>query len=128
MVVAHNCGHGLQIRAIALKNILLIRAIGARFAIKNKCSLKGIIDYEIAKKLGKNEFIIPIYYPKDSFLSERDASMNNYSKIAIDTKNNTKKYIEENTNRSIMVEEITTKSGFYGNLTTTKAYKIKFFK
>ena len=27
MVVAHHCGHGLQIRAIALKNILLIRAI-----------------------------------------------------------------------------------------------------
>ena len=33
-----------------------------KFATDNKCSLKGIIDYEIAKKRKKREFYIPVYY------------------------------------------------------------------
>ena len=32
-----------------------------KFASNNKFSLKGIIDYEIAKKRGNREFYIPVY-------------------------------------------------------------------
>ena len=34
------------------------------FVAKHKISMKGIIDYEIAKKLGKKEFYIPVFYAK----------------------------------------------------------------
>lgn len=32
------------------------------FVSKNKCSMKGIIDFEIAKQRNKKEFYIPVFY------------------------------------------------------------------
>lgn len=61
----------------------------------NKCSLKGIIDYEIAKKRGKREFYIPVYYasPKRG-LASADALFNaNYLKSAKEAKEFTIKYM-----------------------------------
>lgn len=45
-----------------------------KFATDNKCSLKGIIDYEIAKKRGKKVFYIPVFYSSPTrFFASLDA-------------------------------------------------------
>jgi hypothetical protein len=45
-----------------------------KFATDNKCSLRGIIDYEIAKKRGRKEFFIPVFYSSPTrFFASGDA-------------------------------------------------------
>ena len=47
------------------------------FVAKNKCSMKGIIDFEIAKQRNKKEFYIPVFYSSPlRFLASGDAVFN----------------------------------------------------
>lgn len=81
-----------------------------RFASKQKCSMKGIIDYEIAKKLNKKVVYVPVFYSESiRVLASGDAVLNtNYLKIAKDVVENTKKYLIEQgvSVNNIKVEEI----------------------
>lgn len=68
------------------------------FAQKIPCSMKGIIDFEIAKFRKKQEVYIPVFYSKASrVLASGDAVYNSdylaNAKIVVE---NTKKYIKEN--------------------------------
>lgn len=68
-----------------------------KFAVKNNCSLKGIIDYEIAVKRCKKEVFIPVYYSKiNRFFASADAVYNSdYLDTATQVLENTKKYLKE---------------------------------
>ncbi len=68
------------------------------FVSKNKCSMKGIIDFEIARKRNKKEFYIPVFYSSPSrILASGDAVFNtDYLGSAEEAKNNTIKYLKEN--------------------------------
>ena len=63
----------------------------------NKCSLKGIIDYEIAKKKGVTKFYIPVFYSKPSRIAASyDALINSdYYNIALDVVEKKKLYIAQ---------------------------------
>ncbi|PWS28677.1 hypothetical protein DHW03_02185 [Pedobacter yonginense] len=65
------------------------------FAKSERASLKGIIDYEIAKKLGAQEVYIPIFYAKSYMLiAMADAKwLTDYSAIAKKALALTQKYI-----------------------------------
>jgi len=67
----------------------------AKFATENQCSLKGIIDYEIAKKRGKKEFYIPVFYssPKRFFASGDSVLNSDYLQAAEDAKTRTISYM-----------------------------------
>ena len=75
-----------------------------------KPSMKGIIDYEIAKKLNEKVFYVPVFYASgDRLLALADATvMTDYLKVAKDVVNNTKKYLTEQgiSANDIKVEEI----------------------
>lgn len=75
-----------------------------------KPSLKGIIDYEIAKKLNKKTFYVPVFYASgDRFLAALDANvLTNYLQVAENVVSTTKNYlIEQGISASdINVEEI----------------------
>ena len=99
------------------------------YASKNKSKLKGIIDYEIAKKLNKNYFIVPVFYAGDLFFANIDKLLfTDYMKEAKDAKDNALKYIQSiSPNAKIEVIEIKgnmnlNSSCFYNTL----AYKIYF--
>ena len=80
-----------------------------RFASSNTCSLKGIIDYEISKKLNRDYVVIPAYYASiaDYAAYIDDAVLNDYSEIAKAVKDKTIKYIRDIDNKQILrVEEI----------------------
>lgn len=66
-----------------------------KFATDNKCSLKGIIDYEIAKKRGKKEFYIPVFYssPTRFFASGDAVAKSDYLQGAKDAKTLTISYM-----------------------------------
>lgn len=67
-----------------------------RFAIINKCSLKGIIDYEIAKIRKQNTIYVPLFYADGRILASIDeAIITNYEKVAIDATQYTIKYLTE---------------------------------
>ncbi len=97
---------------------------------KEKPSMKGIIDYEIAKFLGKKEIYIPVYYANSPrILASVDGIKTNYLQIAKNVLELTKKYIVEQgvPSNNIMVEEINNwinpkinRGGFY----VTEAFKI----
>lgn len=98
-----------------------------------KPSMKGIIDYEIAKFLGNNHFYIPVYYADGRFLASVDAVQTDYLQIAQNVKNLSIKYIKEQgiLNESIKIEEIknwfkpkVNKNGFF----VIEAFKITFKK
>jgi len=106
-----------------------------RFATENKCSLKGIIDYEIAKKRGKREFYIPVFYSNSIRIaaSADESFSTNYLKNAKEARSFAIKYMieEANNSGSPEVEEITSllniKVSRFGNLFHyTKAYKLNF--
>jgi hypothetical protein len=82
----------------------------ARFASKQKCSLKGIIDYEITKKLNKKTVYVPVFYSESiRVLASGDAIiMTNYLQTAKDIVENTKKYLIEQgiSANNIKIEEI----------------------
>lgn len=98
--------------------------------INKKPSMKGIIDYEIAKFLGKKEIYIPVYYANSPrILASIDGIKTNYLQIAKNVLELTKKYIVEQgvPSNNIMVEEINNWinpkiniGGFY----VTEAFKI----
>lgn len=66
-----------------------------KFATDNKCSLKGIIDYEIAKKRGKREFYIPVFYssPTRFFASGDSVLKSDYLQGAKEAKTLTISYM-----------------------------------
>lgn len=96
------------------------------FASSNKCSLKGIIDYEIAKKLGKKTFYIPVFYSTQSrAVAYMEAVfLTNYLQVAKNAVKKTKEYLLQQ-GITVDVQEINgplkrTKEGVF----TTLAYKI----
>jgi len=107
-----------------------------KFATDNKCSLKGIVDYEIAKKKGKREFYIPVFYSSPTrLLASADSTFNtNYLKNAKQAKEFTIKYMmyagnypsplegEEITNLLNIKVSLFKDNYFY----YTDAYKLKF--
>lgn len=107
-----------------------------KFATDNKCSLKGIIDYEIAKKRGKNEVYIPVYYssPTRIIASGDSTYVTNYLRKAKEAKEFTIKYMmyEGDYPMPLEGEEITnllhTKFSFFSEnyFYYTDAYKLKF--
>lgn len=67
-----------------------------RFASINRCSLKGIIDYEIAKIRKQNTIYVPLFYADGRILASIDeAIITNYQKVAIDATQYTTKYLIE---------------------------------
>ena len=72
MVVAHHCGHGLQIRAIALKNILLIRAIG-----QTNMTIKYKVDWLIPSQG-------PLTVSKNKIFKIADAGTDNIANVIIE--------------------------------------------
>lgn len=80
------------------------------FATNHKCSLKGIIDFEISKRLGRNYFFIPVFYSTQVVASIDAVFMTNYIQAAKDVRDNTLRYLEEVyniTKDDIVVKEIT---------------------
>ena len=72
-------------------NILFNRMVN--FAVSEQCTLKGIIDYEISKKLKKDYFFIPVFYSKQ-FVASLDAVFNtDYVELAKKVKDSTLKYL-----------------------------------
>lgn len=102
-----------------------------QFATTNTCSLKGIIDYEIAKKRGDAFFYIPVFYSTASRpAASYDAVFNtNYLKVAKDALESTKKYLNSK-NIKFKVIEIngTTKYNLPEGYFTLQAYKIELLK
>lgn len=100
-----------------------------------KPSMKGIIDYEISKKLNEKIFYVPVFYASgDRLLALADATiMTNYLKVAKDIVSNTKIYLLEQgiSANDIKVEEI---SEFQSNgpedmpVNVILAYKITITK
>lgn len=101
-----------------------------KFATDNKCSMKGIIDYEIAKKRKKLEVIIPVFYSDiNRFFGGYDALFNSdYYNTAIEVVNKTKKYILEDSKKIILVVKVKgdPKINFSTGFFDTLAFKIKF--
>lgn len=106
-----------------------------KFASDNKCSLKGIIDYEIAKKRGRREFYIPVFYssPTRIVASFEATLLTDYLQKAKDAKGFTIKYMMSEGSYSIPSEgeEITNlvnvKISRFGNFFYySDAYKLKF--
>lgn len=107
-----------------------------KFATNYKCSLKGIIDYEIAKKKGKREVFIPVFYssPKRTAASGDALFNTNYLEEAKKAKGFTIKYMIHDGNSPFPIEGETitnllrikfcfcTDNFFY----YTEAYKLKF--
>lgn len=65
------------------------------FVSKESCSMKGIIDYEIAKFLKQNRVYIPVYYADGRAFAEADSFLHDYLKIAQEVLRCTKKYLAE---------------------------------
>lgn len=100
------------------------------FVSKDSCTMKGIIDFEIARKLRKKEVYIPVFYSGGlRLMANIDAvGVTDYLKNAQDVLKNTKKYILEQGVSIRSVEEVkgdilSTKFNKKG-LFTTQAYKI----
>ncbi|GEM55843.1 hypothetical protein B0A58_15145 [Flavobacterium branchiophilum NBRC 15030 = ATCC 35035] len=101
-----------------------------KFATENKCTMKGIIDYEIAKKRNKKEVIIPVFYSNpDRFFASIDAVKNSdYYKTATEVVDNTKKYITLDSKNVVLVDKVkgSPKVNFSTGFFNTLAFKIKF--
>jgi hypothetical protein len=73
-----------------------------KYAQDQRCSLKGIIDYQVAKKLGQSEFYIPVFYYYK--YSKKDAPtpgawldatlVTDYPEVAKEVLRNTKRYLD----------------------------------
>lgn len=96
------------------------------YATANSCTLKGIIDYEIAKKRGVKSFYVPVFYsnPERIAASADAIALTNYLQIAKNVVQNTRKYLQQQ-NIIIDVEEIQGNLKVNSNGTfTTLAFKI----
>ncbi|MDR7211930.1 fibronectin type III domain-containing protein [Flavobacterium piscis] len=83
--------------------------IMTNFAVSNKCSLKGIIDYEIAKKMKKVKFYVPVLYSNPSRIAASFDAVKNtdYYQTALDVVDKTKLYIsKDGVYRNIVVNPI----------------------
>jgi hypothetical protein len=108
------------------------------FAKRKSCSLKGIIDYEVSKQLGKNYFFVPVFYGTTSHaVASADAVLNtNYIKVAEEIRDNSIEYLTSEcgiSKENIIVERVgrpwynpifTLKDG--GTISYLYAYKIIF--
>ncbi|ELY2018431.1 hypothetical protein SL053_002358 [Flavobacterium psychrophilum] len=101
-----------------------------KFATDNKCSMKGIIDYEIAKKRNKKEVSIPVFYSKPKrFFASIDAVINSdYYNTATEVTDNVKKYIILDNKKITLIEVIkgNPKLNFSTGFFNTLAFKMKF--
>ena len=71
--------------------------------------MKGIIDYEIAKKMNKKIFYIPVFYSDGRPLATADGvGISDYLQVGKNAVQNLKKYLIEQgvSERNIKVEEI----------------------
>ena len=94
-----------------------------KFAVSNSCSLKGIIDYEIAKFKLKKEVYIPVFYASGIRAASVDAGYyTNYLDVAKDALTFTKKYIKQN--GGVLLNE--GKESHKGVLTKTRSVNGKF--
>ncbi len=78
-----------------------------RFVSRNKCSMKGIIDFEIAKIRKRKMFYIPVFYssPKRAMASVDAVFNTDYMNSAENAKDFTSKYMKEQ-GLNAVVEEI----------------------
>lgn len=104
------------------------------FVKKMSCSMKGIIDYEITKHLGFNQFFVPVYYASgDRAAAGIDGIKSDYLQIAKDIVQNTKSYLKERgiSEKNIIVREILNPDKLYINkngLFRTEAFQITILK
>lgn len=99
------------------------------FSIKRKCSLKGIIDYEISKKMNRKEVYVPVFYSKAGMpAASFDAIfLTDYYRTAKDAANQTREYILQDGRKNVRVESEDGKKTKYGSKTgffKTLAFKI----
>lgn len=81
-----------------LNNLLLNLSVFDKminFIVRNKCSMKGIIDYEIAKLRNEKVVYIPIYYANGKILAAVDEALSDYEKRAVNVVEYTVKYLGE---------------------------------
>lgn len=102
-----------------------------QFASHNKCSMKGIIDFEIAKIRNKKIFYVPVFYSSpERAMASVDAVFNtDYMSNAEDAKNFTVKYIkEQGLNPSVQEIEGNIKVSFVTDdfFYSTEAFKITY--
>ena len=98
------------------------------FVTKNKCSMKGIIDYEIAKKIGKKVFYVPVFFSDGRALATVDGVfISDYLQVSKDIVENTKKYLIEQgiSENNIKVEEI---KGVERKININGVFDIEAFK
>ncbi|URM35129.1 fibronectin type III domain-containing protein [Flavobacterium anhuiense] len=104
------------------------------FAVSNKCSLKGLIDYEIAKKKQKTKFYIPVLYSNPNRIAASYDAVKNtdYYQTALDVVEKAKLYIsKDGIYKNIVVNPIkdmnvkyNVKTGFF----RTSAFEINLKK
>lgn len=81
-----------------LNNLLLNLSVFDKminFIIRNKCSMKGIIDYEIAKLRNEKVVYVPIYYANGKILAAVDEALSDYETRAVNVVAYTVKYLGE---------------------------------
>ncbi|MBP1222692.1 fibronectin type III domain-containing protein [Flavobacterium sp. 1355] len=81
-----------------LNNLLLNLSVFDKminFIVRNKCSMKGIIDYEIAKLRNEKVVYVPIYYANGKILAAVDEALSDYEKRAVNVVEYTVKYLGE---------------------------------
>ncbi|KIQ16433.1 hypothetical protein RT99_20390 [Flavobacterium sp. MEB061] len=104
------------------------------FAVSNKCSLKGIIDYEIAKKMKKVKFYVPVLYSNPNRIAASyDAVINtDYYKTALEVIDETKLYIlKDGVYKNIEVnpiKDMNVKFNFKTGFFRTAAFEINLKK
>jgi hypothetical protein len=98
------------------------------FAKRKKCTMKGLIDYEIAKKRDKKEVIIPVFYSTDRVFASIDAVFNSdYYKTATKVVANTKEYIALDNKKVLWIKKVKGEEKFNSNgFFDTLAFKIRF--
>ncbi|GAA6765931.1 hypothetical protein AAFH68_18700 [Flavobacterium sp. CGRL1] len=81
-----------------LNNLLLNLSVFDKminFIVRNECSMKGIIDYEIAKLRNEKVIYVPIYYADGKALATVDEVLNDYETRAMNVVSYTVKYLGE---------------------------------
>ncbi|MBF4516516.1 fibronectin type III domain-containing protein [Flavobacterium sp. ANB] len=81
-----------------LNNLLLNLSVFDKminFIVRSKCSMKGIIDYEIAKLRNEKVIYVPIYYADGKILATVDEALSDYESRAVNVVEYTVKYLGE---------------------------------
>lgn len=103
------------------------------FATANTCPLKGIIDYEIAKKMKKTKFYIPVLYSTYRIAAGYDAVKNtDYYQTALDVVEKTKLYIAKDaiyTNVKVVpIKDLNVKFNLKTGFFRTAAFEVNLKK